>query len=137
MKNQFNRGFNLIELLVVVAILGIIASIALPNYQAYVRRTACEDAKGVLSGAGNLMERFRAQNGTYVGATLGSYAKSPVDGKAIFNLALSNQAASTYTITATPTAGIMSGKGTLTMTHTGAKGGTGALANGWTTCSGI
>ena len=137
MKIKDNRGFTLVELVVVLAIVAILAAVAIPSYQGYVRRAACEDAKGVLAGAGNFMERYRAQNGSYLGAALGSYAKSPIDGTKVFDIAVSNLAAATYTLTATPTTGIMSGKGTLTMTHTGAKGGSGALANGWTTCSGI
>ncbi len=136
MNEQQIRGFTLIELMIVVAVIGILSAIALPSYQGYVRRTACEDAKGVLVGAGNFMERFRTQNSsTYTGAVLGSYAKSPVDGAAIFNIAVAIPTATTYTLTATPVAGgVMAGTGTLTLAHTGAKGGTGALANGWNNC---
>ena len=137
MKTQFNRGFTLIELALVTLIIGILASIALPTYQGYIRRTACEDAKGVIVGAGNFMERFRAQNGSYAAVTsLGTHNKSPVDGTAMFTIALSNLAATTYTLTATGV-GVMAGSGTLTLAHTGAKGGSGALVNGWTSCSGI
>ncbi len=136
LKNK-RHGFTLIELLMVIAIVGILAAIAIPSYQSYIRRSACEDVKGVLTGAGNFMESYRAQNGNYTAATLGSYVQSPINGKTIFNIALSNQSATTYTLTATPAAGIMAGKGTLTLTHTGARGGTGAMANSWTSCSGI
>lgn len=133
-----NRGFTLVELLVVIAIIGLLSAIAIPQYQSYIRRSACEDAKGVLTGAGNLLERFRSQNNTYAGATLGSYNKSPIDGAAVFNIALSNLAAGTYTLTATPVAGgLLAGQGTLTLTHTGAKGGSGALAGAWASCRGL
>lgn len=66
-------GFSLIELMIVIAVIGVLAAIALPNYQSYMMRTACEDAKGVLAGAANSMERYRAQNNSYTGANLAGW----------------------------------------------------------------
>lgn len=132
------RGFTLLELMIATVVVAILAAIALPNYTAYVRRTACEDAKGTMVGAEGLMERFRAQNNTYSGATLGAYAQSPVDSTAVFTIALANQTDTSYDLTATPvTGGVMAGKGTLTLSSTGVRGGTGGLANAWSTCRGI
>ncbi|MNG08188.1 putative major pilin subunit [compost metagenome] len=125
--------------MIVVALLAVLAAIAIPNYQGYLRRAACEDAKATLVGAANVMERFRAQSSSYTGAALGAYAASPVDGDSKqTTIADAAPAAASYLLTATPTAtGRLNGLGTLTLSSAGVRGGTGALANAWGSCSGL
>lgn len=151
MNKQSLRGFTLIELMIVIALIAVIVAIALPSYQGYVARTVCEDAKGVLAGAGSALERFRAQNNTYVGADLAAlgYNQSPVDGNAQFTIALRNldcaagahTQATSYCLLATPVAGgRLNGRGTLTLTSTGIRGATGDLntADVWnSSCRGL
>ena len=143
MTNARNEsGFTLIELMMAIAIIGILLAIAIPNYQDYIRRTVCEDAKATLTGAANVMERFRAQNNTYTGASLGAYANSPVDGATKhFQIAISASDASSYTLTATPLAGgkmaDLAATATLTLASSGQRGGTGGLATAWDSCSGL
>jgi type IV pilus assembly protein PilA len=61
MKNQ--KGFTLIELMIVVAIIGILASVAVPQYQDYVARTKVMDAFSTAAAAKTLLADFYNQEG--------------------------------------------------------------------------
>jgi type IV pilus assembly protein PilA len=56
--NKHRQGFTLIELMIVVAIIGILASVALPAYQDYMARTQVSEAVTLLSGAKNPLSEY-------------------------------------------------------------------------------
>ena len=62
------RGFTLVEVMVVVAIVGILAAVALPAYSDYVTRGKIPDATSALATKRVLLEQFFQDNRTYVGA---------------------------------------------------------------------
>ena len=61
-------GFTLIELMMVVAIVGILAAIALPSYRDYIIRSRIAEATSALAAKRVRMESFYDNNRTYVGA---------------------------------------------------------------------
>ncbi|WP_323054917.1 type IV pilin protein [Dechloromonas sp. A34] len=78
-----HKGFTLIELMIVIAIVGLLAAIAYPSYQEYIARARRADAKTVLLENAQFLERFYTQNGTYIGAAL-PITEAPKDGGAKF-----------------------------------------------------
>lgn len=104
MTVKTSRGFTLIELMVVVAAVAILASVAYPSYRDQVSRGRRADAKQALMELAQRMERFYTERGTYAGATLGTtgiYASVSPGG--YYNLAIVTQTADAFSITATPT----------------------------------
>lgn len=63
--NRISKGFTLVELMIVVAIVGILSSIALPAYNDYVRRGKLAEATSTLSGLRFQMERYYQDNRRY------------------------------------------------------------------------
>lgn len=63
-------GFTLVELLVVVAIVGILVGIAIPNYMAYKRQAADADALASVRHVSQAFESWYVEHQTYAGATI-------------------------------------------------------------------
>jgi type IV pilus assembly protein PilE len=128
MTKRLSAGFTLIELMITVAIIGILTSIAYPSYQDSIMKSRRVDAQGALMGLANAMERYYTVNNTYVGATVGPAgiysATSPVDGgTAYYNLSIPASSSSAYQIQAAPTGPQTNDKcNTLTLNQTGVRG---------------
>jgi len=125
MINKKAKGFTLIELMIVVAIVGIISAIAYPSYNQHIVRSKRSDAMSALMLASQAMERFRSTPpySYNLGTSLNTIfaTQVPVDGgNAYYNLTLASDATS-YTLTATPTGSMTGLDGALTLTNTGAK----------------
>lgn len=110
------RGFTLIELMIVVAVVAILSAIAYPSYTEHVRKSRRAQAKVDLVEYGQLAERFHTVQNTYVGFSLPSTVSPREGGTAAYSLALSQQTQSGYVITATPGAAQVADKcGTLSI----------------------
>lgn len=97
MKNR-HYGFTLIELMIAVAVVAILATVALPSYQDYVRRGNIPEATAALGQARIAMEQWFQDNRTYVGAPCPGSSKH-------FTLAC-NLTATTFVVTATGAGGM-------------------------------
>lgn len=93
-------GFSMIELLIVVAIIGILSAIAYPSYVKHMEKTRRADAQLSLLNAAQVMERCKATQYSYVGCEANVDTATTQD---YYTIAVTPAAtASTYTIVATP-----------------------------------
>jgi len=125
-----HRGFTLIELMIVVAIVAILASIALPSYNDYLMRGKLAEAHGELAAMRSKLETFYLDNRTYIGAcAAGTVAPLPT-GK-YFTYSCLTLTATTYLVRATGAAGQQTAGFTYTIDQANVRATT-AVPSGWT-----
>ena len=120
MKKQ--QGFTLIELMIVVAIIGILAAIAIPAYQDYTIRAQVSEGLNLASGSKVAVAEFYQDTGTWPAdnAEAGVEAAANINGKYTTQVAIAGQSI-TVTYGADANTNILGGTLTLTATdNTGA-----------------
>jgi type IV pilus assembly protein PilE len=95
------RGFTLIELMIVVAIVAIIAAVALPSYFGSVRKSRRADAITALNQIAQAQERWRANNASYTTVLTNAGLNVPNPSSGYYTLAVSSVSGTGYTATAT------------------------------------
>lgn len=102
-----SAGFTLIEVLITVAILGIIAAVAIPSYSGYVTKTRRTEAKSLLTEVAGEQQRYFSENNTYTDklTVLGYPADSVDSEEGNYSVSVTAQTVTSFTLTATRVAG--------------------------------
>ena len=137
MGSRRNRGFTLLEIMIVVAIVGILAAIVLPSYQEQVRKSNRSAAQQFMLDVATKQQQILMDRRSYVAVANGNFGNKPSDaspgvgipqppatsGKYTFAVTVVNTATPpTFTITATAVGG-QAVDGNLTLDQSGTKTG--------------
>lgn len=125
------RGFTLMELMIVVAIIGILAGIAYPSYTDYIVKSKRKEGQSDMLQIQLGLERWRANNSTY-SATLAQAGFTDNNVNYDYQITAGSSAGSMYTITATAQGAQSSADSScasLTINHASAKGPSGCWGN--------
>lgn len=133
-KAEFSRGFTLVELMIIIAVIAIIAAVALPSYNSSVLKSKRAMGKAELLEVLALQEQYFINNKAYATTLTGlGYAANPyyIDGQgeqtttgnAIYQIVLASPTTTSFTLQAVPQNAQTNDSdcGTLTLTNTGLK----------------
>ena len=128
-STQLNStGFTLIELMIVVAIIGILASISYPSYQRYVIKSKRTDMMSEMHNIASEIEGRKLAQGKYKDMATSDLTGSYPKGQALYTVTIGNVASvagsdltSKWQVTAAPESGQMASDGTLSLNYQGIK----------------
>lgn len=128
MHNHAPRGFTLIEMMITVAIVGILSAVAIPSYQEYIRRGARSEARAGLLQAAQWMERAATVTGVYPTTASNGAGFFPAGLGSVpsnrYAITLASTA-TTFTLTATPQGAQANDRcGAFTLAHNGVRANT-------------
>lgn len=120
------HGFTLIELMIVVAIIGLLAAVAMPSYNEYMKRAKRSLAQAELSAFSARMEKSRIQNGVYPTAATAGFASYQLN-DGYYTFAISARTNQSFTLSATTVNTSLDPECTsLNLNNSGLKGATGS-----------